>query len=276
MINIFKKKENNNLSKNIDEKIIEESPKEEVIKETKDDNSNNDIKKLEHDWIEIYGYKATDSNMVCMYRKYEMNKTIKFINGNIYTCEKGFHLCKNLEDVFSFYKLNGENRFFKVRAVIDKNQHEFDLDFAERQRNNNFFNFSDVYHAPPNDGQKNVAKEIEFLEEISEDELYKYFEKIYKDKFNKLYPYFLEFINRDTFDKMRSRKKDLLKTILEEALIKLNINPILSMVLSDKINNNQYSFYLMVKSLKEIDISNDMLIYLILREADKREYNLSK
>ena len=60
------------------------------------------------------GYKGMDSQMRCRGMQYEVGKSYH-VDGEIEICENGLHFCKNLNDVFRFYKREG-NRFFEVEA----------------------------------------------------------------------------------------------------------------------------------------------------------------
>ena len=101
----------------------------------------------EYEWIE--GYKGTDSNMCCRGYQFELGKTYVY-DGEIKLCESGFHFCRDLNDVLRYYSIGEGNRYFKVRAKIKKEPLSmiktiltFDSDTKE------------------------VAKEIEFLEEVN-------------------------------------------------------------------------------------------------------------
>jgi hypothetical protein len=99
----------------------------------------------EDEWIWVEGYKGTDKNMKCRDVQYELNKTYTY-DGKIELCESGYHFCKELVNVFNYYSLENENRFFKVKCLITKEQLESAND-------------------------KLVAKEITFTEELGFNEL---------------------------------------------------------------------------------------------------------
>ena len=59
------------------------------------------------------GFKGMNKDMTCLGFQYEIGKTYR--EDNIKICKKGFHFCKNLVDVFRFYKKD-EGRFFEIEA----------------------------------------------------------------------------------------------------------------------------------------------------------------
>lgn len=67
----------------------------------------------------ITAYKGTDENMTCTAegnsKTYEIGVQAEE-TGEIRICENGIHACENPLDVFKYYKPNGKNRFFVVKA----------------------------------------------------------------------------------------------------------------------------------------------------------------
>ena len=61
------------------------------------------------------GYKGMDENMRCRGMQYKLNESTH-IDGEIEICENGSRFCKNLLDVFCYYKPDGKNRFFEIEA----------------------------------------------------------------------------------------------------------------------------------------------------------------
>ena len=60
------------------------------------------------------GYKGMNAHMKCRGMQYEVGKTYH-VDGGINVCSNGMHFCERLNDVFDFYKREG-NRFFEVEA----------------------------------------------------------------------------------------------------------------------------------------------------------------
>lgn len=93
--------------------------------------SNKKEKKIWHDgkecvWVE--GYKGTEPDMTCRDYQYILNQE-HFYERAVNVCTSGFHFCTQLRDVFKYYELDGKNRFFKVKALIykeDLNSHYSD------------------------------------------------------------------------------------------------------------------------------------------------------
>lgn len=105
---------------------------------------------LPYIWVE--GYKGTDKNMCCRGYQYELNK--EFVHdGKVSVCSSGFHFCKHLSDVIkNYYNFDGNNKFFKVKALIPLADSKNDLD-------------------------KYAAKKIIFIEEVSYEQLKRYIEE---------------------------------------------------------------------------------------------------
>jgi len=63
------------------------------------------------------GYKAS-YNGKCIYLTYEVGKIYTF-NGELEICERGFHFCKELKDVFDYYQNREENDLiiFEIEAL---------------------------------------------------------------------------------------------------------------------------------------------------------------
>lgn len=115
----------------------------------------------EKEWIWVEGYKGTDKDMKCHDFQYEIGKEFKE-EKPIILCEKGFHLCLKLRDVFTYYDICNNNRFFKVKALVEKTE-------VEKQTTGNSLCWGGVFFKP----DKLVAKSIIFIEELSIDEIFK-------------------------------------------------------------------------------------------------------
>lgn len=69
------------------------------------------------EWIWVDGYKATKADMTCYDYQYELGKQHDMPEDeDIIECRSGFHLCLRLEDVFSYYKIGKDNRFFQGKS----------------------------------------------------------------------------------------------------------------------------------------------------------------
>lgn len=118
-------------------------------------------KKKEEEWIWVEGYKGTDKDMCCrgcyysLGVRYDMGEDAK-----IEECESGFHLCRDLKDVFSYYSVGDGNRYFKVKALVRKNDYE--------TYNKLIYGSYLGYHRR----DKLAARSIEFVSELTADEIF--------------------------------------------------------------------------------------------------------
>lgn len=115
----------------------------------------------EEEWVWVDGFKATDKDMTCRDQAYEFGKTYTMPeDAEIKACKNGYHLCLKLEDVFKYYKIGNGNRYFAVRALVRKSDVEkygkLDLESIYYGRDNN----------------KLAAKSIEFVRELTPDEIF--------------------------------------------------------------------------------------------------------
>lgn len=115
-------------------------------------------------WVWVEGFKGTNDKMQGygnyqfeLGKRYDMPEDVKIVD-----CRAGFHLSLKMEDVFNHYDIGKGNRFFKVRALVRKS----DLDkYGEKTGNYTFFNI-------PEYKDKLASKSIEFIEEMSVDEIF--------------------------------------------------------------------------------------------------------
>lgn len=71
---------------------------------------------LPYVWVE--GYKGTHQDMTCRGYQYEINKEFE-CEGKVDVCRNGFNFCTYLNEVIdNYYSFDGNNRYFKVRALI--------------------------------------------------------------------------------------------------------------------------------------------------------------
>jgi hypothetical protein len=120
-------------------------------------------KTVEEEWVWIEGYKATDKDMKCKGYQFELGKTFTH-EGELIGCKSGFHFCPRLNDCFGYYKIGNGNRYFKVRALVNLHQkYGYTMPGYPSLCGTGFMRDTD----------KRVAKKIEFLEEISPEEIIK-------------------------------------------------------------------------------------------------------
>ena len=137
--------------------------------------------KLYDDWIWVEGYKATDKNMMCRGTQYRFGEVFEMSeNEPVIDCQSGYHLCLKLEDVFNYYRIGDGHRFFKVRALVRK--HDVAEYHTSKPKNPYekgtaqaaMWDLSHISMFTYNDSvrDKLAAKAIEFMYELSVDEVF--------------------------------------------------------------------------------------------------------
>ena len=124
----------------------------------------------EGEWIRVKGYKGMKEDMKAHYDfQYELGKTYTVEDpDSVAICEYGYHFSLNLKDVFRYYDLVNNNRFFKVEALVRKK------DYDEYGKTYTTTIFSDRV-------DKLVAKEITILEEVSTEEMFEEIKILHHD-----------------------------------------------------------------------------------------------
>lgn len=280
---IFKKKENEEKTKEFIcqsecDKIKEENERKELqrledkrrdekIKKALDelDRKERERKELQEkielqeqeEWVYVEGIKGMTEDMKGYDNfQFELGKTyIK--DGLIEICKNGFHLSLNLEDVLHHYGIRKGNRFFKVRALVRKK----DLDeYGTITEVDNFF-----YGKQKIIKNKLVSKEIEILEEFSDEELFEEYKEMKSGKSK-----WIEDI--DDFKYCRRHGEDkLAEAKLNVKLIVLGINELLVNILTKDFLSvrTREIFVDYVEALSKENISRDMFIYLITEEQKR-------
>ena len=112
------------------------------------------------EWIWVEGYKGTKSDMTCNGYQYELGKMHDMPEDeDIKECSNGFHLCLTLDDVFKYYPILNNNRFFKVKALVRKS----DVAKYATRTYDMFYSCTKI--------DKLVSKSIEFVSECTVDEI---------------------------------------------------------------------------------------------------------
>ena len=126
--------------------------------------ADNKSTKTEEEWIWVDGYKGTDADMKCVGFQYKLHETYNMPEDTeIIECRSGFHLCRDLIDVFNYYSLHDGNRFFKVKALVKKKDYE---EYGKRTEYNGLFGFTTSRRT------KLVSKSIIILSELTTDEIF--------------------------------------------------------------------------------------------------------
>lgn len=130
--------------------------------ETVNETNSVPIKASKEEWVWVDGYKGTDKNMTCRDTTYEIGRQYDY-DGIVSPCVGGYHLCLKLDHVFEYYDVENGNRFFKVRALVKKNN-------LETYNDNDYDVWGDRRH-------KLAAKSIVFEEEVTSEEIFTQTEK---------------------------------------------------------------------------------------------------
>lgn len=127
-------------------------------------------KEPQEEWVRVKGYKGMKEDMKAHYDfQYELGKTYTVEDpDSVSICEYGYHFSLNLKDVFRYYDLANNNRFFKVEALVRKK------DYDEYGKTYTTTIYTDRV-------DKLVAKEITILEEVSTEEMFEEIKKIHSD-----------------------------------------------------------------------------------------------
>ena len=127
-------------------------------------------KEPQEEWVRVKGYKGMHKDMKAHYDfQYELGKTYTVEDpDSISICEYGYHFFFYFKDVFRYYDLKNNNRFFKVEALVRKK------DYDEYGKTYTTTIFSDRV-------DKLVAKEITILEEVSTEEMFEEIKILHHD-----------------------------------------------------------------------------------------------
>ena len=194
------------------------------------------VKKIWYDgkeYIWVEGYKATENDMTCRGFQYTLNEE-HFYNGEVSTCNRGFHFCPKLKDVFDYYDLDGKNRFFKVNALVCK-----------KDWNNGY-------------DEKYSAKKIVLTEELGYEDLKKYISEKYS--LVKSDEDWKE-VQRDGYDTFS--RKIFLNKMKNSGFGEAFINIVFDNCYEDAVEE----IVALAEALKEENISKDMAVYLILQKC---------
>ncbi|MCO5822927.1 hypothetical protein M8668_13870 [Clostridioides difficile] len=210
-------------------------------------------KSEEDEWVWVEGYKGTDENMKCRDFQYKLNKTYSMNGEDVDTCEYGFHLCLDLEDVFDYYDLNLSNRFFKVKALVKK---------ADKNEYGKVYTLPDM---PPDmipftyEISKIAAKEIIFLAELTFEELEVHIQDIFPEANTKFKWYAL----------CKLGKQEYSHRIFMNQMKKNRFSDTFSQMLFNECNNYDKRLKILNKAIaySKENLSKDMLVYLLVKEV---------
>lgn len=227
-----------------EEKLIEESvgKSNKAVKTTKIPESF----ESEEEWIEVEGYKGMDKDMKGHYNfQYEIGKTYIIEDpSSVKACEYGYHFSLNLNDVFNYYQLSNNNRFFKVKALVRKSDYE---DYGKAEPGYIFTTIATTVN-------KLAAKQITILKELSDEEMYKEIKSIYKDTVT---------------DKIKITD---MPEVYDKGVIQTLVNKC-SHELQDKVNFSEPFIYLLTKNLDSRE-SLDLLSSALLLSDEMKDRDL--
>lgn len=157
----FAKKQQEDVKVNnpVEKETVEEEVKEEPVKPVEE-------------WIWVTGYKATEADMKC--RDYQYVMKIRHDmpeDAEIEECQQGFHFCKELADVFKYYGVGNGHRFFRVLALVRKEDYERYGKYTKEyevylKHGGHSYSWHNPYYV-----DKLVAKSIVFDSELTSDEI---------------------------------------------------------------------------------------------------------
>ncbi len=135
-----------------------------------------EAKKTAEEWIWVEGYKGTNANMTCRKYQFAMHEQFDIQEGTVVVdCENGFHFCRDLKDVFDYYNIGDGHRFFRVRGLVRKSDYE---NYGEKYKTSYI---TASYWNPitlcPQIRDKLAAKSIQFLYELTPDEIFATFDE---------------------------------------------------------------------------------------------------
>jgi hypothetical protein len=214
------------------------------IKNTKEDNKI----KVKPKMIWVDGYKGTNENMKCRDFQYELGKEFIY-DGQIDLCNSGFHACKNLEDVFTYYSLNGKNRFFKIKAFVPENYNE---------------NFNKYVVKCDSVGIRTtefVTSKIQFISECAYNDLKYYITQKYPMIENEN-EYHDHICNYDIFAKNKFIKK----------MINFGYSESFATVISNNLNNYE-NILSYAQAFEDEGISKDLKIYMLIKKTESVNIN---
>ena len=215
-----------------------------------------ELKELEaNKWVWVEGYKGMYEDMTAYGGfQYELNK-IYTIEGEINSCTtlgktNGFHFSLNMDDVFKYYKLMDNNRFFKVKGLV-------------KQSELNKYGDVEYYFIDSLIIDKLVAKEIIIEEEITDEELFKlsknFLNRWYSSKELTLEEF--KMIKRIGITRFKANEfKKMFKELdLSDLLIEI--------IIEGKSDEQLEKLYKLGKALRVENVSNDIFIYLLLKNS---------
>ena len=194
--------------------------------------------KIEPEYVWVEGFKFTDANMCSMnHFQYKLGENYSIPDDPV-MCKNGFHFCLVLSDClrWSGDVFEKHNRFFHVNALVNKKDLESYTFWS-----------------------KLVAKEIEIVSEVSDDDLLVAIKETYQEV--------------ETLDDLTNYKsyKLFLKDKMGNMLHQNGFSDVfISVYIDDYYATNKYKDrYERIKAIISEDISHDLKVYELLKIVEK-------
>lgn len=188
------------------------------------------------EWIWVEGFKGMEKDMTCRDMQYEVGKTYTY-DGKVERCEAGYHFSTTIEGCLRYYSLNKGNRFFRVKALVKKEEFEQVSEYVRRE-----------YHYE----DKLASKVIVIGEELTTSEIFSMYEYGKKLEHEKYYELAREIGVDDAY-----------KVYLKDKLIENNYSEPFAKMLVDTYRERVCEKAMALASLP--DLSMDMKCWIILR-----------
>ena len=265
ILNFFKiKEENEKVDTNeINKEITELKENVEDMKQESEKISTKILPEIkeapkEEKWIWVEGYKGTDKDMCCQpgnidsKMQYEIDKEFTCYGDIIYG-QNGFHFCEDLKDIFDYYLIDLNNRFFKVKGLVKEK------DYNNMIKNKGKRSFGSWIHTFYILNSQLVAKKIIFLEEIT-----------YNNGLKKYINEYLPYVKNEEDYCKYNDYNILCKDKFLLSMKNLGFSDLFIRIQLDSMPNKAIFKYInQAKAYKKEGISKDLMIYLLEQYKDK-------
>lgn len=215
-------------------------------------------------WEEQIGYKGMNKDMTCRDFQYKLGETYTMRRDEVLMCTKGFHFSKTLKGTFPFYRLGPEHRYFKVRGIVARKVigMKDNGKLIYENEHQHFFN-----------GDKEVACEIEILEEIYPEQM--------KDEISEQYPLIDNYQKEWTKEYINNYKENSIKKYGKKIAEKIGVTEQFGLFLFEKCFKNEKEYvdkiFAFIDMLVENDFDKNDISKMLLKEFEigKREELLS-
>ena len=236
--------------------------------ETKEEEKE-DVKPKEKEWIWVEGYKAVNPDMTAKWGEmtYEVGKVYE-MEGDISLCENGYHFCLKPRFIRQYYQFG---RLFKVRAEVEKEEYEKMKDkgaYTYKYKSWHPYGFGDYTDRTVD---KMVARKIELVEEITD---YKIIKEVWENDplFVKNEADWWDFIDFCDQNQCRGHEDDWARYMFIKKMMACGFSETIALVLFKRLQRgwiNSERVVEFAEGLTQMDISNDMKMFLVTDEVTK-------